>query len=467
MSQQPYRPLIWAFSILFFCICVAGLFYIKHTRELRVQAAQVRWENIQEKAATNGLHTDFDSFIEANSGEGPSLFSDFPSLVNVFDPSLNANIFSIDRLPDLKEVPSITATMTQLERTDALRLCLTSPLPESASEQEVYQAVLNSLSPITGELDLWKSAVFSSNNLGGKYFIDNFFFISAAPYRSTSNLLLLRSYCNWHLGNTNSSDIECVLKSSDLLYDYGHSLISLTVAIALDLSTSNTISAILHDSAISPDQSSRLVALMPTFDGEASLKSALKLEYLIQATYLTALTDNTGHPYIGNDEPLREKPQYLLEETRADIVEFQFAAYFGASAISTKGLLGEGADTLTTRIEAANYGESSEILLSTLSIGVGYYLEGAFKAQLSLETAKLSAYTTLYQRKFGHFPETLDDLAPEFLSVLPTTPYNGSDYNYNKPTTADEIPTISAVIRISPDESISAQWPEAESKNAE
>jgi hypothetical protein len=225
----------------------------------------------------------------------------------------------------------------------------------------------------------------------------------------------------------------------------------------------NTISTILHDPVVSPEQSAQLVPFMPTFNAESSFKSGMKVEYLIQTSFLTALAENTQHPhpFIGNKEPLRDEPQHLLEETRADLAEFQFAAYFGPSSISTKGLLGKGSDTLSSRIQTASYGKIAEILLTTLSIGVSYYLENSLKAQLQLETSKISAYVTLYQRKHGYFPESLDSLVPEFLSKLPTTPHTGSDFIYTKPSASDEIPTISAVIRIPEADDIFAQWPEA------
>jgi len=121
MSLQSYRPLIWASSILLFCILLGGIFYVKHDRELRVKAAQARWVNIQKKAAASGIHTNVDSYIEATSGDGPSLFNDFPALNDLFDPVINVNPFSIDKLPDLKEIPTITAAMSQLERSEKLR----------------------------------------------------------------------------------------------------------------------------------------------------------------------------------------------------------------------------------------------------------------------------------------------------------------------------------------------------------
>jgi hypothetical protein len=292
-------------------------------------------------------------------------------------------------------------------------------LPESASEQEVCQAVLNALSPISEELDQWKSAVFSSNNLGAKYFKEHLFYTPVRVVRDASDLLLLRSLCTWHLGNTDSSDIRCVLKSSDLLYDYGHTFISLSVAIALDLTTSSTIYTIIHGPGITSEKSKQLVSLMPTFDAKTAINSALQTEYIVQVSYLTSLAGNTKHPLSGNEEPLRDEPIYLLEEARADIAEFQFDTYFDPRSVTIKSTLAQKSDIIFSRIASSGYGEISKELLYSLSIGIDYYLSNALKAQLQLDSAKLSTYVTLYHGKHGHFPENLNLLIPEFLSKLP------------------------------------------------
>lgn len=200
---------------------------------------------------------------------------------------------------------------------------------------------------------------------------------------------------------------------------------------------------------------------MPTFDAKTAINSALQTEYIVQVSYLTSLAGNTKHPLSGNEEPLRDEPIYLLEEARADIAEFQFDTYFDPRSVTIKSTLAQKSDIIFSRIASSGYGEISKELLYSLSIGIDYYLSNALKAQLQLDSAKLSTYVTLYHRKHGHFPENLDALVPEFLNKLPTTPHTDSDFSYTKPTTTDEVPTISAVIRISQSESITAQWPEA------
>ena len=461
MSQLSRHSLLWVSIILFCCLSLAGYFYILYSQKNRIEVAQVRWEAIQKKATAQGIYTDFDTFIEATAGEGPSLFTDFSELSSLFDPEDRTRPFSVDQLPGLKNIPSISATMSRAERIEELRECLTTHLPETATEQELYQAVLSAISPLNEELDKWKTAVFASNNLGKEYFKENFFFISATTFRSFSDLLLLRTHCSWHIGKTDSSDIKCVLKSSQLLYDYGQSLIALTVAIALDLSTSNTIAMTLNDPIVSNAQCKSLITLMPTIDATAAFTSGLQTEYIVQLSALTAFVESSDHPFIDKDEPLRNTPKHLLEEARVELAEFQLDSYFGPNSVTSKSVFGKVSDQTQANIEAADLGEISTTLLSVLSIGSEYYHHKALKSQLHLEAAKLSAYVTLYQRKHGNYPETLDALVPEYLRKLPTTPYTGSDFIYTKPITADEIPTISAVISIRQAENITAQWPEA------
>lgn len=464
MSPLSRSTLLWTSIILFGCLSLGGYFYNEHSKKLRVEAAQVRWVAIQKKASAQGIYTDFDTFIEATAGEGPSLLSDFPELSSLFDPNDRTRPFSEDTLPGLKNIPSISAIMSRAERTKELRICLTTPLPATATEQEVYQAVLDAISPLNEKLDLWKAAVFASNNLGREFLKRHSPWSAPYLFNDYSNLLLLRYFCHAQQGLSDSSDIESVLKYSKLLQSYNPSLLSFLITLNIKTSVSEIILITLDTPGISITQNHRLASLMPTLDTTTSFTSALQGEYLMMLDWLTDSLEETEKPETRPIPLLAIELSHIKEEARADIAEFLFDAYFGPKSIVNKKSLSNSNLIFDAQIESSNFSEITQFLLSgiTSMLGANSTLHNALKAQLTLESAKLSAYITLYQREHGHYPESLDSLVPEYLNKLPTIPYSALGYHYTKPTAEGEIPTVSAVIRIRQAEDITAQWPEAQ-----
>ncbi|MFD2159641.1 hypothetical protein ACFSW8_12090 [Rubritalea tangerina] len=437
--------------ILMALICIAGYTFDNYQKAARLSDAQDRWLVVQRDAKQRGIHTELEAYLVASSGVGPSLFTDFPNISPHFtqdhqqDGSQAPHSFcDLAQLPNLKQWPVLSLQQTPRERIETLNLALTQPLPHGYTDAQVLNAVLKAIAPLHTELDQWKHAIQESNNLGRDYIEENYFFISASTFRNASNLLALRSYCHWLMGHSDTSDYHCLLKTSQLLYDYGQSLIALSVATAIDLQTASTANLTLQSPNISPQLNTELLKHYPNFSAIHVFHKALQTEYIVQLDSLKSLVEDTPHPFLPSSDALRKTPQYLLAEARADVAAFQLDTYFPTDIHSHPPYLPLEFDTVATRLPSSDCGLIAKSLISVLSIGSSYYFESATKADMTLELSHLFNALTVFKKTHGHFPNTLNALPPDLLSQIPQSEW--LNIQYTPAPTSNTLPTLKATI---------------------
>ncbi|MFC5049497.1 hypothetical protein ACFPK9_02520 [Rubritalea spongiae] len=425
MLRKKWQKLIFTIFTLLLLGGVATWTWLNH----QLTEAQTKWENVQQRAVQAAVYTDLDTFLDESTGESPRFLDNFESINQLLvEHEMSYDPFT---LPKLHSIPSIDGSKSPSEIAEDLKSALITP-PEGDNAQNIYRAILDSLADTEDDLLAWTTAIKNAKGLSKTAFKENSFIYPIAAFRSAHHLLQLRAYCHWKLGNYELSDLETIDQQRELLYKYGKSLLSETVAIAIDLTFENTRLALIKDDSIPLDKAKSLMTFYRPLAASENLQKAMQTELLLQIEYFNALIEDRPHPFLECSDLMTYLPMALKARIRAEMVDFQLNNYFDKDFVTNLGKLKQSAEEFEQNIHNKEYSFFTTLFLDTFLIGVEFYHSAALKSQMSLAISNLEAACTLYKREQGTYPPSLSELTPHYISTLPTIPHINRPYSYFK-----------------------------------
>ncbi|MGJ8674081.1 hypothetical protein [Rubritalea sp.] len=432
MLRKKWQKILLTIFTLLLLGGVATWSWLNH----QLTEAQTKWENVQQRADQAGVYTDLDTFLDESTGESPRFLDDFEAInLLLVEHNMSYDPFTI---PKLHSIPSIDGSKSSSEITEDLKSALITP-PESDNPHDIYRAILETLVETEDDLLAWTNAITNSKGLSKTVFKENSFIFQVAAFRSAHQLLQLRAYCHWKLGNYERSDLETIDQQREILYKYGKSLLSESVAIAIDLSFESARLALIKDDSIPLDRAKSLMAFYRPFSASENVQNAMRTELLIQIEYFNALIENRPHPFVEDPDVITYLPLAIKARIRAEMADFQLNNYFEKDFVTNLGNLKQSPEEFEQNIHNKGYSFFTTHFLDTFMIGSEYYHSSAIKAQMALTISHLEAACVLYKRENGTYPENLSELTPQYISTLPTLPHSKEPYSYSNEETSKSI----------------------------
>ncbi|NCA81719.1 MAG: hypothetical protein EOM72_03105 [Opitutae bacterium] len=238
-----------------------------------------------------------------------------------------------------------------------------------------------------------------------------------------------------------ADDLAVGMRFGHLVQKDASSLITYLVGLALFSSSAEQALELARDPAIPPETLARLAAELETIGPFADgLAQGIKSEQRIACNIVNDLhakqKQRALSAHLGFNAKWVAWLQYTAysfqpNRTKRDISAVHRRVIANASRIYADMVMGSPDEGEMGRFSLLQPNVFGKYLFMILVPGFDKMLESKCRTEGLLAGAKLVVACNRFERDRGRFPETLQELVPEFLAEIPRDPYDGPPFRYS------------------------------------